>query len=459
VKDHELLNGSNRLVAGRVPHRLAFAMGTRLFVLVAAGLAIVPAMFIESKFGWLLLGWNCALLVLFAKELAQLPAPGHLEMERTFLDVFRQLDENEVRLHVRNRAGRSLRLTLQDEIADQLSADREELELGVAPNGEAAVGYRILPKSRGESRFGKVFARYETGLCLAQRWAVFDIEQAVVVLPNLTQSKQREAFLIRSRQIQLRQRVTNLRGQGREFESLREFQVGDEMRNVCWTATARRSNLVTIRRQIERTQTIWTVLDCGRLMRARVGERSKLDHAVETAITMAQIAEYGGDASAMLAYGERIQQRRLPGRGVSHLHSLLLQGAVVREEAAEADHLMAVSSLLMLQKSRALIVWITDLADLAITPEVVSAALLAARRHLVVLAVVGQPDVTSLLAQAPGNSHSAFLYAAAAEMTGRRELTIAQLRRRGVRAIEISAPHLTGAVINEYLDIKAKNLL
>jgi uncharacterized protein (DUF58 family) len=268
-----------------------------------------------------------------------------------------------------------------------------------------------------------------------------------------------QAVLLRSRQLDLQRRVFRQRGHGREFESLREFQTGDELRDICWTATARRFKLVTTVRQSERSQTIWTVVDCGRLMRARMDSRSKLDYASETAMRLAQLANYGGDASALLAYGTRIQQRRLGGRGSQHLHAMLDQLALLQEESAEADHLHAAATLLTHQKRRAMIVWITDLADLAITPEVVTAALDAAKRHFVVVAVLGQPDVVRLTESAPADPQQTFLYAAASETLRRRELMLARLRSRGVHAIEVNAPQLTGAVLNKYLEVKQKNLI
>jgi uncharacterized protein (DUF58 family) len=137
---------------------------------------------------------------------------------------------------------------------------------------------------------------------------------------------------------------------------------------------------------------------------------------------------------------------------------MLDQLALLQEESAEADHLHAAATLLSNQKRRAMIVWITDLADLAITPEVVIAALQAAKRHLVVVAVLGQPDVMRLTDTAPATPQQTFLYAAASETIRRRELMLARLRSRGVHVIEVNAPQLSGAVLNKYLEVKQKNL-
>jgi uncharacterized protein (DUF58 family) len=138
---------------------------------------------------------------------------------------------------------------------------------------------------------------------------------------------------------------------------------------------------------------------------------------------------------------------------------MLDQLALLQEEASEADHLHAAGALLTLQKRRAMIVWVTDLADLSITPEVVSAALHANKRHLVVIALLGQPDVARLIAAEPETTEQTYLYAAASETIRRRELTIAGLRSRGVHVIEVDAPQLTVAVLNKYLEAKQKNLI
>ncbi len=116
-------------------------------------------------------------------------------------------------------------------------------------------------------------------------------------------------YLIRSRQIELEKRLKRQRGHGREFESLRDYRDGDEFRDICWSATARRGKLITKVHQIERSQTIWLVLDAGRLLRARVDRLTKLDYAMNAALSLAQVAFYSGDRVALLAYGRKPQQR------------------------------------------------------------------------------------------------------------------------------------------------------
>jgi len=444
---------------GEFRGRFHFAAGQRLFALLTAGLIFVPLMFFAPAFGWALLGWNVLVLFLFASDLRQLPPANALSVERSFHSALNQLGITRVSLQITNRSSRTVRCAITDSVPTALAPLPIDREVVIPAKGNVSVEYDVLPSQRGEHEYSNLFMKYEGALRLAQVWSSFDLTQTVRVYPMLKSSRQQETMFLRSRQIELKNRMIRQRGHGREFESLREFQTGDERRDICWTATARRSKLVTTLRQTERSQTIWSVVDCGRLMRARHDGRSKLDYACETAMRLAQLADFSSDSSGLLAYGLRIQQRRLPGRGSHHLHAMLDQLSLLREEASEADHLHAAGTLLTMQKRRAMIVWITDLADLAITPEVVSAALHANKRHFVVVAVLGQPDVTRLISKAPQTPEETFLYAAASETIRRRELTMASLRSRGVHVIEVEAPQLTGAVLNKYLEAKQKNLL
>jgi uncharacterized protein (DUF58 family) len=301
--------------------------------------------------------------------------------------------------------------------------------------------------------------RYQSPLRLAERWTRAALAQNVRVYPNLVEARRHTIYLLRSRQIEMEKRRARTKGIGREFESLRDYRQGDEFRNICWSATARRGKLVTKTFQVERSQTVWLVVDCGRLMRTRVAGLSKLDYAVNASLCLAEVALYSGDRVGLLAYGRGLQQRILPGRGSVHLRQLLERLVDVHEEATEADHLRAGSALLSTQKRRSLVVWFTDLAETAMTPEVVDAAMRLSPQHLVLLAVVGQPDLAAAAAAEPIDAGAMYQAAAAHEVMHRREALLARVRERGALTIEMTSSALSSAVVNSYLDIKQRNQL
>jgi uncharacterized protein (DUF58 family) len=298
----------------------------------------------------------------------------------------------------------------------------------------------------------------------------------VRVYPALRITEEQQIFLARSRQIDLQLRQARQRGLGRDFESLREYREGDDLRDICWTATARRGSLITRQYQTERSQPVWIVLDCGRLMRSRVaafarqspgaaGKRgegvgpqvhSKLDHACSTAVALAQLALYSGDKVGLLAYGQGVQQRLLPGRGSDHLRQLIELLAQVRSEASEADHLRATAVLNRLQPRRSLILWITDLAETASRPEVVDGAVQLLRRHVLLFVAMAQPEVGLIAQTRPKNVEQMFRSAAAQEMAGRRELLLARLHDQGALTLDLNPDALTSSVLNQYLAVKER---
>jgi uncharacterized protein (DUF58 family) len=281
----------------------------------------------------------------------------------------------------------------------------------------------------------------------------------VRVYPNLQEAQKIRIYLIRSRQIELEKRFKRQRGQGREFEGLREYRAGDEFRDISWSATARRGKLITKTYQIERSQTLWLVLDAGRLLRARVDGLTKLDYAVNAALSLAQVGFYSGDRVALLVYGRKPQQRVGPGRGMPQLRRLMESLAQAHPEPFEANHLLAAEMLLSSQSRRSLIVWMTDLAETAATPEVVECTTAMASRHLVLLGIMAQTELRSIVAAPPENAREMYRYSAALEIVQRRDLLLRRLRQQGVIAVEAAPSGFTTALVNQYLEVKERSLL
>src|SRR5262249_27886918 len=148
---------------------------------------------------------------------------------------------------------------------------------------------------RGRFEFGQTAVRYLSKLKLA--WCEIRVgEPAVIkVYPNMRRAREAELKALGARSLVSSHRKTSWRGEGREFESMRDYVRGDELRHISWTATARRGKLTTRQYQIERDQTILIALDAGRLMTARIGQESKLDSAVHATLALMSAAARGGD--------------------------------------------------------------------------------------------------------------------------------------------------------------------
>jgi uncharacterized protein (DUF58 family) len=453
--------------------RFSFGFGPRFFVALLVGLVwLGPAWWFRQCIAAMLL-WDVLAVGLWIWDLRRLPRPNQLEVRRIWSARPALGVPAEVSIELRNilrndRGGKSrqmIRASIVDEAPIALRLDPPAIELSVRGNAAASARYAILPAERGDAHLGRTYAHYQSGLRFAERWAVANTAQTVCVLPNIEQAKRHTLLLIRSRQVEMEKRRRRQRGIGREFDGLREYREGDELRDISWTATARRNHLITRVFQIERSQAIWLVLDAGRLLRAQVrepvrGQRfSKLDYAVNAALSLAQVALYRGDRVGMVAYGRRVQQRLNAGRGHHHLRAIVEALARVRAEAYEADHGRAVRVLLQAQKRRGLIVWITDFAETPTIPEVIEFAMQMAPRHLVVFAAMGQPDLTAVALTTPDSKERMYRHVAALEISQRRDLLLRGLRERGVLARELMPGMLASALVNQYLEIKERSML
>ena len=496
--------------------RWAFGLTQRTIGLLCAGfLWLIPG-FWDGRLAYAMPAWDALVLLAALLDGLRLPRAAQLIAGRSWSNAPALDSETEIELTVENQGQMIVECRLVDDLPLALVAEPLTHKLTAFPCVPASLRYHVQPQERGDWETGWLYVRYRSGLGLAERWARAPLTQTVRVYPALRTGEEQQIFLARSRQIDLQLRRAQQRGLGRDFESLREYRAGDDLRDICWTATARRGIPITRQYQTERSQPVWIVLDCGRLMRSRVALmqptenrrnasghdlsrggtvsghdfsragnaakstgvltpeekffghqkenqpaqiHSKLDHACTTAVALAQLALYSGDRVGLLAYGQGIQQRLLPGRGAAHLRQLIESLAQVHAESGEADHLRATAMLNRLQPRRSLILWITDLAETAMRPEVIDGAVQLLRRHVLLFVSMAQPEVESIAQARPKNVEQMFRAAAAQEMAGRRELLLARLHEQGALTLDLNPEALTSSVLNNYLMVKERAMV
>jgi uncharacterized protein (DUF58 family) len=446
----------------------AFGFTPRTIWLLVAGLALALPGFWSARMGYGMLAWDALVLLAALWDGMRLPAPHSISVERSWSNAPSLSSATGIEIAVEQNGGTILECRIVDDLPEALAGVPATHSLRALPRVRAALRYVIDPRARGDVTTGAVYLRYRSLLGLVDKWAMAPLEQTVRVYPALRQGEDQEIFLARGRQIDLQLRQVRERGLGRDFESLREYLEGDDLRDICWTATARRGQLITRRYQTERSQAVWIVLDAGRLLQGRIlrntddEERrgfSKLDYACSTAVALAQLAHYSGDRVGLLVYGQHVQQRILPGRGPAHLRLLVEALAQAHVEGSEADHLRATATLNRWQPRRALILWITDLAETAMRPEVIDGAMQLLKRHVLLFVAMAQPDVEAIAKGRPKNVEQMFRASAAQELAMRRELLLARLREQGALTLDLDPDKLTSAVLNQYLRVKERAMV
>jgi uncharacterized protein (DUF58 family) len=447
------------VAAGVRPHRIAVGVGARGFWLLGVGLLwLVPAT-VDRRAIWGLVAWDLFVLALWIADLRRLPPARALRVTREWADTLGLGRRTSVQLRLEHDGAVPIAARVSDAPPPSLRRDVPMLRVSAAPGRPAAAAYDVVPTERGDTAIGPATVQYASAWGLAVRWARVPISQTVRVYPDLHAAQRHVLHLVRSQSMVAERRRAKHHGTGREFERLRDHREGDDRRDVCWTATARRGKLVTRLFRPERSQTVWIMLDGSRLLRARAGDRTKLDAAVDAALALAHVAQASGDRVGLVAYGRRVHARLSPDRGPRHLRRLLETLAQAKAEAVEGDHAAAAAALLGRQQQRALIVWLTDLAETAGVPDVIECASQMATRHLVLCAMLRQMDVAALASASPTSASDMYRVLAAQEVLDRRETLLRGLRRRGALALDLAPGDVASEVVQRYLAIKERNAL
>jgi uncharacterized protein (DUF58 family) len=417
----------------------------------AVGLLLLPTT------GALVLAVNAVLLTLVALDIALAAGVGTLTLSRRGATAARLGEPATVSLLIGNGGSRVARAMVRDAWSPSAGATPRVHHVTVPVGERRRVDTVLHATRRGDRRPARLTVRSVGPLGLAGRQGRHEVPWVLRVLPPFTSRKHLPERLSRLRQLDGLVLVRG-RGQGTEFDSLREYVDGDDVRSIDWRATARRDHLVVRTWRPERDRRLIVVLDTGRTAAGRVGDTPRLDHAMDAALLLSALASRAGDRVDLLAH-DRVLRASVSG-GTRHevLPTLVTAMAPLEATLVEADHRAMVSAVLRRARRRALVVLFTDLNSAVVEEGLLPALASLTSRHTVVLASVGDPRVAEM---AGGRADARAVYeAAAAERTlAERRRLAALLRRRGVEVVDAPPATFAPAVADAYLALKAAGRL
>ena len=283
--------------------------------------------------------------------------------------------------------------------------------------------------------------------------------QPIRVYPDLSAVERYGALHVRNRTIEAGLRRIQLRGIGTEFESLREWSDGDAFRAVDWKATARRGKLMVAQHEVERSQSVMLLLDCGRLMTARIDGRRKLDYAVTAALSLATIAGLVSDRVGLVAFAHEIIAAAAPRSTRSSIARLSEALYDLEPRFEEANYARAFGYLRHHLHKRSLIVFLTDVIDPLAQAAAMAEVASLGRHHLLVCVFMNDAAVGEALAREPHTVRDAYRANVAQGLANERRTAKAILERTGALVVDVPAKQLTTALIDEYLRVKRRGLL
>jgi uncharacterized protein (DUF58 family) len=278
----------------------------------------------------------------------------------------------------------------------------------------------------------------------------------VKVYPNVASLARNELGGARAALFELGVRPTQNRGEGSDFESLRDYVPGDSPSDIAWKATARRGRPITRTYQVDRSQSVLIVLDCGRLMTTEVAGLSRLDHAINAALLLSYVAVKQGDTIGLLAFSDTVEAYVPPVRGKAALGRM--SEALYRLEARprEASYERACEFLALRHRKRSLIVIVTDVVDNDASSALLAHAARFARRHLPLCVTLKNLDLERLATLEPPDERAAYTQAVALDLLHRRRVALEHLRRSGVDVLDVDPRQLGPRIITRYLELKRR---
>ncbi|WP_129786610.1 DUF58 domain-containing protein [Promicromonospora panici] len=439
------------------------------------GLGVVPVLLLPAN-GTVLV-WATVVVVACVVDIVLAASPRRVAVQRLVPASVRLRSEATSELVVRNASGRRLRAVVRDAWGPSAGAgpgrgrsERVRPAPGGAgrhlvnlPDGEAArLPTTLVPTRRGDRTAGGVTIRSLGPLGLAGRQVTLPVPGRLRVLPEFASRKHLPSRLARLREMDGRAAV-QIRGEGTEFDSLREYVVGDDVRSIDWRATARRREVVVRTWRPERDRRVLIVLDTGRTSAARVGAADstgapRLDASIEAALLLAALAGHAGDRVELVAFDRTVRSRVVGAAGPRLMPAMAESLATVDPVLLETDWPGVVTQVRTRMTQRALVVLLTTLDPAAVENGLLPVVDQLARDHTVVVASVADEEVAGLRA---GRETVAEVYDAAAAARGDLERTAVttMLRRYGADVVEALPDDLAPRLADEYLALKAAGRL
>ncbi len=448
-----------------------------LLLLTAPLLALgtVAPLMIYVALGYLLL----VVAMVFADR-ALSPKPNQFSLTRHNDSRLSLGANNRVVVRVTNNSSRTVRAIARDEFPPQFRASKILLDSSaqelvqvpsvpsfpflLKPRVPINLVYHLNPPRRGDYEFGDLNLRWWGVLGLMIRQARFPASEHVKVYPNLLDIRKYELQARKGMLQEIGLRQARMLGSGTEFERLREYQLDDEFRKIDWKATARRGKPVTREFETEKSQTIMCLLDAGRLMRPPVNDAAnesghalaKIDYSVNAVLMLSYVAGLRGDRVGLLSFADEVTNYLAPRAGRGQFYKMLATLYAIESQPVESDYVRAFAYLGTKHKKRSLIVIFSDIATGIAADTLVKQIAPLSPRHLVLLVAISDPTVVQLARQMPRTSIGVYERAVAEQLVDERTLILEKLRQRGVMTLDVPANQLTVAVVNKYLELKAR---
>ena len=433
--------------------------GRRLFyILFGISILFLISFWIEFlySFTWIITG---ILGVLLLTDIIALFKGSPINAERYLPEKFSNSDENEVKIKIQNNYGFKVYSEVIDEIPVQFQKRDFLRSIELPAHDKVKFEYHLKPLKRGEYVFGNLNIYISTFLKLAKRRFVFNKDQMVKVYPSFIQMKKLD-FLALDQKINMHgiKRIRRI-GHTMEFEQIKEYVRGDDVRTINWKATAKQGDLMVNQFQDERSQPVYSIIDCGRMMKMPFEGLSLLDYAINSSLAFSNVALKKKDKVGMLSFSNKIDNIQKASSKLSQLNRIMQALYNVNTGFYDSDFSLLYSRVKKHLSHRSLLMVYTNFEHMSGLQRQLPFLKALAKQHLVVVIFFENTEITKLTNFTPANVSESAHQTVAEQFSHNKLLMAKELQRHGVQTLLTKPADLSINAINKYLEIKSRGML
>lgn len=412
----------------------------------------IPALFLVAKLTLLFLVVVTLLdyVVLFATR-------QPVEVERQMADRFSNGDENKVELRVRNRYPFPVSLRIIDELPVQFQRRDFRMKMDLKGGAEGILEYALRPVQRGEYVFHDINVYIRSPFRLIVRRKVIVAEAKVRVLPSFQALKQFDLLAMSQNLVESGNKRMRKLGQSLEFEQIKEYVIGDDLRSINWKATARKGGQLMVNNFTdERSQQVYCLIDKGRVMKMPFDGMSLLDYAINATLVLSRVALVRQDKAGLLTFSDQIGTFLPAGRKGTQMGNILeiLYNQQTRYQETDFEKLYIMVRTRITQRS--LIVLFTNFESLTGLQRQLPFIRSIARQHLVLVVFFENTGLDDLRQLEAGTIEDVYTQTIAEKFAYEKRLIVKELQQHGIATILTAPENLTVETVNKYLEIKAR---
>lgn len=446
-------------LAALYDHLRYLYLGNRFFLALSALIVLSAVGFWWNGLFYLAIVGMIALAGMLGYDIYRLyTVADKVTAERLTPKVFSLSDELPVRILVRNTGSQAINALLTDELPFDLQIRDHSIPFQLEADAERELSYPVRPMTRGEYHFGNINLFLTTDWKLAERRLEFPAAEMVPVYPSILQMQQ---FTLKAKTTVPaagRKRLRRL-AKSYEFDQIKEYVVGDDFRSINWKATGRRNALMVNQYEDERAQRVFCCIDKGRTMLMPFNGLSLLDYAINATLALSNVILTKQDRAGLLTFADKIGTVLPADSKPDQLRRIMETLYRQKDQQTESDYDLLYYASRKLLGGRSLMILFTNFESNYALDRVLPALRRIARAHQLVVILFENTEIAELLETRTEEVEDVYLKSTARNFLQQRELMAARLRQNGIKVVLTRPEDLSGAVINQYLELKRRGLV